>query len=57
MRVRYFIAISRYGLHAFGLMEKMPEIALSAAAYVFEQGMRDLPRDRCTKLNLWRGTN
>jgi hypothetical protein len=48
LRVRYFIAISRYGLHAFGLMEKMPEIALGAAAYVFEQGMRDLPRDRCT---------
>jgi hypothetical protein len=43
----YFIAVSRYGIHAFNLIDRFPAVALPAAAYVFEQGMRDLPRHKC----------
>jgi hypothetical protein len=43
----YFIAVSRYGIHAFNLIDRFPAVALPAAAYVFEQGMRDLPGHKC----------
>ena len=43
----YFIAINRYALHAFHLVDRYPHVALPAALFVFEQGMRDLPTEKC----------
>ncbi|EKX32782.1 hypothetical protein GUITHDRAFT_148379 [Guillardia theta CCMP2712] len=43
----YFIAVNRYGFFAFSLGSRFPRVAYYAAAYVYRQGARDLPRERC----------
>eukprot|EP00960_Hanusia_phi_P068398 766836-Hanusia_phi.AAC.2 len=44
----YFIAVNRYGFFAFSLGSRFPRVAYYAAAYVYRQGARDLPRARCS---------